>query len=317
MTVQYRTIKDAGVLAVSSLQGRLRFEGPDAASFLHALVTNDVEGLSPGEGCYAAWLTPQGRMITDLRLFRDDTGVTALVPEGMAATLCARFDQLIFSEHVQVTDVTAESRACLVVGAGAPAAVASVTGADAGAMAALPMFGHLRAGGIWVTRTDETALPTFGLWMPAQVPEPAVLAEYLSTPDVVAALRIDAGIPQFGVDMTTDTIPLEAGLLTRAISQTKGCYVGQEVIVRILHRGGGKVVRHLVRLAFDPSVTDVPVAGAVLFSDGMEVGVVTSAAPSPSSGAVIALGYVRREFARTGQALGTAMGSATVTALVG
>ena len=101
MTLQYRTIKE----------GRLRFEGPDAASFLHALVTNDVEGLAPGRGCYAAWLTPQGRMITDLRLFRDQSGVTAEVPEGLSAALQTRFDQLIFSENVQVTDITASTRA--------------------------------------------------------------------------------------------------------------------------------------------------------------------------------------------------------------
>jgi glycine cleavage system aminomethyltransferase T len=154
MTLQYRTIEE----------GRLRFEGPDAASFLHALVTNDVEGLVPGRGCYAAWLTPQGRMITDLLLLRDETGVWAEVPAGLAPALQARFDQLIFSEDVRVTDVTAEVTGELVVGVQAAAAVATATGADPAAVEALPVFGHLTVGDVRVVRTDGTALPTFQVW---------------------------------------------------------------------------------------------------------------------------------------------------------
>ncbi len=299
MTLQYRTIEE----------GRLRFEGPDAASFLHALVTNDVEGLVPGRGCYAAWLTPQGRMITDLLLLRDDTGVWAEVPEGLAPALQARFDQLIFSEDVRVTDVTAELSASLVVDAQAAAAVAAATGAELAAVEALPMFGHLTAGDFRVVRTDQTALPTFQVW-----------AKKTSgvTPDVFfESLRIEAGRPKFGVDMTTDTIPLEAGLLDRAISQTKGCYVGQEVIVRILHRGGGKVVKHLMTLEFDGTVAEVPPAGTTLVHDGKDVGAVTSAARSLTTGRIIALGYVHRDAATAGQVLQSSSGAVTITGFAG
>jgi folate-binding Fe-S cluster repair protein YgfZ len=204
MTLQYRTITE----------GRLRFEGPDAASFLHALVTNDVEGLAPGRGCYAAWLSPQGRMITDLLLLRDETGVWAEVPEGMAPGLQARFDQLIFSEDVRVTDVTAETPAALVVGGQAAAAVATATGADPAAVEALPMFGHLTVGEFRVVRTDETARPTFQVWAPAGTTSEVVFLDTEMTSEVVLALRIEAGRPKFGVDMTTDTIPLEAACST-------------------------------------------------------------------------------------------------------
>lgn len=308
MTLQYRTIEE----------GRLRFEGSDAASFLHALVTNDVEGLAPGRGCYAAWLTPQGRMIADLVLLRDDTGVWAEVPEGMAPALQARFDQLIFSEDVRVTDVTAEVSAALVVGAQAVAAVAAATGADPAALEALPVFGHLTAGDFRVVRTDETALPTFQVWAKKTS---GVFFEDTSmkkTPDVFfEALRIEAGRPKFGVDMTTDTIPLEAGLLDRAISQTKGCYVGQEVVVRILHRGGGKVVRHLMTLEFDEAVSEVPAAGTTLSHEGKDVGNVTSAARSVTTGRVIALGYVHRDAATTGQVLQSPAGAVTITGFAG
>jgi folate-binding protein YgfZ len=314
MTLQYRTIEE----------GRLRFEGPDAASFLHALVTNDVEGLAPGRGCYAAWLTPQGRMITDLLLLRDESGVWAEVPEGMAPALQARFDQLIFSEDVRVTDVTSDVSAALVVGDEAAVAIATATGADASAVGALPVFGHLTVGNFRVVRTDETALPSFQVWGGKTVgrlfPDGSVgksLPTVFSPGDFVDAPRIEAGRPKFGVDMTTDTIPLEAGLLDRAISQTKGCYVGQEVIVRILHRGGGKVVRHLMTLEFDEAVTEVPQAGTSLAHDGKDVGNVTSAARRLSTGRIIALGYVHRDAATAGQVLQSPAGAVTITGFAG
>ncbi len=317
MTLQYRTIEESAVSTDISSRGRLRFEGPDAASFLHALVTNDVEGLAPGRGCYAAWLTPQGRMITDLLLFRDDTGVTAEVPEGMAPELQTRFDQLIFSENVQVTDITASVRAALIVGGRAAAAVAEATGADPAAVEALSIFGHLTVGDFRVIRTDETLLPTFEVWTPANTTSEVVLLDNNTTSEVVLALRIEAGRPKFGVDMTTDTIPLEAGLLDRAISQSKGCYVGQEVIVRILHRGGGKVVKHLMTLTFEAAVTDVPPAGTTLAHDGKEVGAVTSAAQSLTTGRIIALGYVHRDAATVGQVLQSPAGAVTITGFAG
>ena len=94
--------------------------------------------------------------------------------------------------------------------------------------------------------------------------------------------------------MNEDTIPLEAGLLERAISTTKGCYVGQEIIIRVLHRGGGRVARRLVRVELDPSVTAPPSPGSPLIEGGNEAGVVTSAAISPSTGRVVALGYIKR-----------------------
>jgi folate-binding protein YgfZ len=117
--------------------------------------------------------------------------------------------------------------------------------------------------------------------------------------------------------MTTDTIPLEAGLLDRAISQSKGCYVGQEVIIRILHRGGGKVVKHLVTLTFDENATGVPEAGTPLAHDGKTVGAVTSAARSVTSGRVIALGYVHRDAATAGQVLQSPAGAVTITGFAG
>jgi folate-binding protein YgfZ len=128
--------------------------------------------------------------------------------------------------------------------------------------------------------------------------------------EAIDAARIEAGYPVFGVDMTTDTIPLEAGIEDRAISFTKGCYVGQEVIVRVMHRGAGRVARRLMSLRFEGSP---PAPGTKLFSGDRETGWVTSAARSPRTGA-IGLGYVHRDSAVAGTRL--AAGSAGAGVLV-
>lgn len=320
MPIQYRTItEEAGVVDVSA-RGRVRIDGPDAASFLHALVTNDVEHVPSGRGVYAAWLTPQGRMIADLRVFRDDMGLFVGVPEGLGARVQQQLDLMIFAEQVTVADVTESTEEYVVFGRRAAEHLAPAIGLEPGTLADLPMFGHMAAGDWTVARVDDTALPTFALWRPkttsgnvfgvserpfleiqAEKREGGSSATPKTLPDVVfEGLGIEAGRPKFGVDMTTDTIPLEAGLLDRAISQTKGCYVGQEVIVRILHRGGGRVAKRLVQLRWPEGDGPLPVAGASVGREGHAVGAVTRAAMGPTLGARVALAYVAREAAVEG-----------------
>ena len=142
-------------------------------------------------------------------------------------------------------------------------------------------------------------------------------------PAAAETVRVESGRPLFPVDMDHDTIPLEAGIADRAISFDKGCYVGQEVIVRILHRGQGRVARRLAGLTFERSAAPdapLPSPGAAIFSGGDEVGRVTSAVRSPAAAAVIALGYIRRELAEAGGArvdvsLGPDRAPAVVTSL--
>ena len=110
---------------------------------------------------------------------------------------------------------------------------------------------------------------------------------------------MESAYPVFGIDMTDDTIPLEAGIEKQAISFSKGCYVGQEVIIRVLHRGGGRVARKLVTLRIDGGV---PSRGARLYAAEREVGAVTSAAETPRLGPM-ALGYVHRDFVTPGTQL--------------
>jgi folate-binding protein YgfZ len=147
-----------------------------------------------------------------------------------------------------------------------------------------------------VVRIDQLDVPGFCVYVsPAR--EAALVASLLAAgavdagQEAIDVARIEAAYPLFGVDMNTDTIPLEAGIEGRAISTTKGCYVGQEVIIRVLHRGHGRVAKHLVALSVDGPTS----VGATVFAAEREVGRVTSAGVSPRAGAV-ALGYVHRDF---------------------
>jgi folate-binding protein YgfZ len=302
---QYHTIALGAGWIEKRARGRLTLSGRDAVPFLHALVTNDVASLEIDQGTYAAYLTPQGRMIADLIIYRRADRLVADVPRDRAAALASRLDGLVFTEDVAVRDDSDALGQIMVVGAGAARAVAAALEASEVAVSALALRSQVASGDLFAARTDDAPWPSFDVVFPSA--RRASLVETLEaagaialTDDVTEALRIEAGRPAFGVDMTEETIPLEAGLLDRAINQSKGCYVGQEVIVRVLHRGGGRIAKRLVQLtACDEGA---PLACGATISDGSdEVGRVTSAAFSPRLERGIALGYVRREGAEVGR----------------
>jgi folate-binding protein YgfZ len=301
---EYRTIGDGALWRERREHGRLRIDGADRTAFLQALVSNDVAALLADTGLYATYLTPQGRMLADLHLFNRGDALLAVVPAELTASLASRFDGLIFSEDVRVTDVSDEIAQILVVGARASTAIAAAIGADAAALDALQPLAQLTVAGGFVARSDDVSVPAFDLFVPAATRDDVTGAleragARAASRDLVEALRIDAARPAFGPDMTSETIPLEAGLLERAISTTKGCYVGQELIIRVLHRGGGRVARRLVQLVLDePSA--VPPVGAGILVGGEERGHLTSVAFSPRLGRPIALGYVARAEAEPG-----------------
>ena len=118
--------------------------------------------------------------------------------------------------------------------------------------------------------------------------------------DTFDVIRIERGVPRFLADMDEDTIPLEAGIEDRAISFTKGCYVGQEIIVRVTHRGGGRVAKKLVKWHADDAASVVPLKDARIFSGRKDIGRVTSAAFSPLVNKVVGLGYVHRDYLDAG-----------------
>ncbi len=259
-------------------------------------------------GLYGAWLTPQGRMVADLELLHRGDWMLAAVAPGLGAMLASRFDGLVFAEDVAVADVTADWTELAVTGADAAGSVGRAVGIDPPVLAALPELAQADWSEGFVVRAGGSPFPLYRVLAP-----PASRADLIGRLeaqgtvrcDAVLAevLRIEAGRPAWGVDLTEDTIPLEAGLLDRAISTSKGCYVGQEVVIRILHRGGGRVARRLARLACDATVIVPPAPGTALSSAGKAVGHVTSAAYSPARQRIIGLGYVHRDAATIGARL--------------
>ena len=303
---QYRIIEAGAGWRRRAERGRLRFGGSDRTAFLHALLTNDVAALSPGRGGYGALLTPQGRMVADVHLFARPDQIITDVPAEAAQSLAAEFDRLIFAEDASVADVSASVVQLNVVGGAAAAILERALGLDANALGDLTIGSQLDLVAGFAARTDEAALPGYDVLIPAE--REAETIESLTragavplSDELFTALRVDAGRPLFGVDMDTDTIPLEAGLLDRAISTTKGCYVGQEVIIRVLHRGGGRVARRLVKIRFDGEESGRLLPGARLRIGDRESGHVTSLAPALDDSGAIALAYLRREFAEAGQ----------------
>jgi folate-binding protein YgfZ len=302
---EYRIIADRAGWIERRDRGRIRLEGSDAGTFLQALVTNDVAGLSPGDGRHAAYLTPNGRMLADLAVFRRPDHWLLGLAAGQAAAIAARLDQLIFSEDVRVRDETAGTAEVAVIGGDAIAHVSRLLSMPEHALATLGELRQSDWDGGFVARTADALLPGFLIVVPSQ--ERSRLVDDLRRLDhemsveLLEALRIEAGRPRYGVDVTEETIPLEAGLLDRSISTTKGCYVGQEIIIRILHRGGGRVARRLVTLAFDPPTDELPSAGTVLRVGHAITGVLTSVSPSPRLASAIGLGYVHRDHAEIGR----------------
>jgi len=318
-------IRTGAAIGAVAPRRQIAVAGKDRATYLHGLLTNDIQGLTPGTGCYAAWLTPQGRMLTDMHVLESGEMILLDLPAETVDATLARLDQFVFTEDVRLESLAETLSAVWVHGPAAAGRIDRVL--HASSLPDVPpsiwrQYQHatFRFGDepVSVVRIDQLGVPGYCIYV-ARAHEAALLNALESAgavvvlPDAIDAARIEAGYPVFGIDMTDDTIPLEAGIEDRAISMTKGCYVGQEVIIRVLHRGGGRVVRKLVGLRIDGTL---PLRGARLSAGGREIGSITSAARSPRLGP-IALGYVHREFVNTGTQVSVAtpdgVGTATVT----
>jgi folate-binding protein YgfZ len=319
----YKAARQRSGIVDRSDRGRIVVSGKDRATYLHGLLTNDIAGLTAGKGCYAAYLTPQGRMVADLWLYELGDVILVTLWRDVKDAVLARLDQFIFTEDVQLGDVSDTFASLAVVGPhSAEAAAAVLNGATRDSLAALGEHDNLRARfgdqPVIVASVTDVGEPGYELSVDAAQRGPLGAALERSgavviDPDVAETLRIEAGIPKFHRDMDEDTIPLEAGIESRAISLTKGCYVGQEVIIRVLHRGHGRVARKLVGLTLQADL--VPAAGAFVQHEGRNIGRVTSSAMSPALQAPIALAYVHRDFVAPGTSLVVDGASAVVTAL--
>ncbi len=303
-------------------RGRIVLSGSDRAAYLQGLFTNDIAALRAGRGCYTAYLTAQGRMIADAWVYELGDVILLTVARELTPTLLARLDQFLFSEDVQIGDVTETFAQLGIVGPEAAGIVSNAIGVSEQVLNALPEHGNLRhdadGSSVIVTRTSDAGEAGFDLYVEtARLPKMVAAIERQQVPtldpEAAEAIRVEGGVPKFHRDMDEDTIPLEAGIESQAISFTKGCYVGQEVIIRVLHRGHGRVARRLVGLEVEGA--HVPRSGDPVSAGERQVGHVTSAVHSPALGRPIALAYVHRDFVQPGTALQVGTSAAQVVSL--
>jgi folate-binding protein YgfZ len=261
-----------------SERGKLALSGAGAKEFLQGQITNDVESLTPGTGCYAAFLTPKGKMLGDLRVL--DSGDELLLDCERVALqeLFNMIRRFSIGFDVQLHKRTLERGLLSVIG------VDVVDGVPAAEHAHIPTT---------VDDVPARAIRTdVGIDLLCDAGDLDALKTALALPELseeqVELVRVERGRPRYGVDLDETVIPQEAGLNERAVSLTKGCYVGQETVARLHYRG--KPNRHLRGLR----LTDTVAPGAPLVFEDREVGQITSVACSPTFGS-IGLALVRRE----------------------
>jgi folate-binding protein YgfZ len=289
----YRTLIEGCGLYDRSERGKLALTGSDAVEFLNGQITNELADLHPGEGRYAAFLTHKGKMLGDLRVLAVGGDPAGPPPELLLDTerlaLQALFDMILrfkVGHAVELHKRTLERGLLSLIGPGADrVAGASGLGEREHANVTIDVDGVQAL----AVRTDV------GIDLLCEAPDSERLAAALRrrgarpvAEQAVECLRIEHGRPRYGVDLDETVIPQEAGLNERAVSFTKGCYVGQETVARLHYRG--KPNRHLRGLR----VSEPADAGMELHIGERPAGRVTSATVSPALGP-IALALVRRE----------------------
>jgi folate-binding protein YgfZ len=303
----HRAVREACGLVDRSERGKLAFTGSGAKAFLQGQVTNDVVSLTPGSGCYAALLSPKGKMLGDLRIL--DTREELLLDTERSA-LQAIFNVLHRARlgfDAELHKRTLERGLLSLAGPDAR----RVAGAEA---AALPDEEHANAASELDGIAVRVVVTDLGIDVICDARQTAALAAALTARGAVPVeeettevLRVERGRPRYGVDLDDTTIPQEAGLNERAVSFTKGCYVGQETVARLFYKG--KPNRHLRGLRLSAPVA----TGTELTLDGKVVGRLGSVVASPAFG-WLALALVRRE-AEPGATLAAGTATATVTEL--
>ena len=302
MMNEYSAVRggEAGLIDLSE-RGRVRVSGSEAVMFLNGLISNDMKTLAENRWMPAAFPTVQGRLIGAVRVVRESKGYLIDTDAASHEAVLKTISRFTLAGDFHVSDITAETVMLTVQG---KRAVEVIEKAFAGSFSDLPRNGVVetewQGTPVTIIRATHTAEDGFDVVINASLASQMREAfeeagAYPVTADTFEILRIEAGIPRYGRDMDETTVVIETNL-DDAVSYTKGCYVGQEIIVRIKHRG--HVAKKLVGIEFD---TDQAIeSGTAIKRDDQEIGRVTSSALSPTLGKTIALGYVRYEHIEPG-----------------
>lgn len=315
---EYRAAHESVILADTNFHAIFRFEGPDRARYLNAVLTSNVKDLAPGEGAIGLLLNAQGHILTEIETLALADSILAITHASVGAATFAHLEKFIIMDDVTLTDLTASLGSVELAGPRAAELLRAQTGVDLTAMA---VHSHVEAKlGAIPCRVVRLPWPGANLFVAREQ-----LAELWSVLrgavtkagglpigwDAINVLRLESGRAWFGVDFDAQHIPHEAALEESHINYAKGCYTGQEIVERV--RSRGQVNRRRVGLRFDG--TAVPEAGTKLLAGGAEVGHVTSAVYSIAAAAPIGFAYLRREHNTPGRQLQWSGGTAEVIEL--
>lgn len=305
---EHHAVRNSVGIADVSYRGRHQLAGEDRAKFLHRIISNDVESLSAGQGTYATLLTHRGKIIADLNIYVLKDTITIDTAPETTENVFTELDKYIIADDVEFSDATAKTGAIAVQGPKSSELVQSVLAiSDVANLQErhnrVREADALFKNAVACVRTDTTGEIGYTLYTATDGLEPlwkALMAEGLQFNvqpigwNALESLRIEAGIPRYGTELTDAVIPLEAEL-EHAIDFEKGCYIGQEIVARMKYRG------HPNRLLRGLKIDGSPTAqedcrlhpNAPIFNGDKEVGWVTSATFAPTLAKEIALGYVR------------------------
>jgi folate-binding protein YgfZ len=277
-SAEYELVRESVGLADRSARGKLRLAGAEAAEFLQGQVTNDVEALEPGGGCYAALLNHKGKVRADMRLLRGPDWIWLDTEPEMQAVVESTVRTYGIGRDVRAEDVTEGHSILSLLGPGARSALE---------LEPPPEEHSFVSGEHGLYVATDLGVDVICPAADAEAVQLALGVEPVSD-EAAECLRVESGRPRLGVDFGADTIPEEAGLNERAVSFTKGCDVGQETVARLHYKG--KPNRHLRGLRLSEPVP----AGTEVYLGERPVGTVGSVTVSPVHGP-IALAIVRRE----------------------
>jgi folate-binding protein YgfZ len=282
VTSDYQALTEGAAYIDFSNRGRLCLLGKDRKTFLHGQVTNNIRDLAVGQGCYAALANNKGKMTADLNIYILENEILLDFEPGLTQKITERLEKFIIADDVQIVDVSSSFGLISVLG---PAANPGID-----------LYTIREKDGRYTANTPRLREPATDIFFP--MGEHVKLDAPQASLEAFETVRIERGIPRFGVDMDENTLVPEA--IEHAVSYSKGCYIGQEVIARI--RTYGQVAKALRSLR-SASAAPIPKKGDKILKDEKEVGWITSAVFSPKYKCPIALGYVRKECNQIGTQL--------------
>jgi len=268
--------------------------GEERSSFLHGMVVSDINNALEYSWTISAFLNPKGKMISDMALYHLRGAIWIETGRGLREMVETTLRRYALRAAIRFEDLSKNWAMLDIVGPDSGGQLGSVP--EPGQVIELPLEGSTT----FLARTDLPFRPSLRWLVPAELAQAA--ADRLQAggaarldPEASAALRMEAGIPIFGTDVTTDNLAPEVPLYQQGISYEKGCYIGQETVAR-LHARGGKTARNLRGILSDSS----PAAGSPILAAGKQVGAITSTTWSPAAGRYLSLAMVHRSAMESG-----------------